>query len=220
MPLDTGVKKRMTLLANKEGMSRSDFRGYWAGPHAKLALGMEGISKYVHNRVDKLLWCSDNAPAFTIDGIAELHFSSDEDMVRAQASDVGRRYIPADEPNFLKGWTLCIVETKGEECARNAVKVIVPFVRGEEGGEERIVRVLSHSLAGSGINFTLNITTSTTSREWLWSEPKPPEGFVILWFDSVAAAHAAFDKEGVVRSALEPELIGAAAYLIDELIIR
>lgn len=35
--------KRMTLLAKKEAMSVTDFRAYWAGPHAKLALGMEGI---------------------------------------------------------------------------------------------------------------------------------------------------------------------------------
>lgn len=36
--------KRMTLLARKEGMSNSDFRSYWAGPHGKLALELEGVA--------------------------------------------------------------------------------------------------------------------------------------------------------------------------------
>jgi hypothetical protein len=39
-------------LAKKEGMSTSDFRAYWSGSHAKLALGMDGIARYVHNRVE------------------------------------------------------------------------------------------------------------------------------------------------------------------------
>ena len=56
----TNMTKRMTLLAKKEGLSTSDFRNYWAGPHAALALGMDGISKYTHNRVDKVLWTTED----------------------------------------------------------------------------------------------------------------------------------------------------------------
>ena len=94
------MMKRMTLLAKKEGMATCDFRAYWAGPHARLALGMEGITKYTHNRVDKVLWASGGEPAFNVDGIVELYFSDGEAMRLAQASAVGRKFIPADEPFF------------------------------------------------------------------------------------------------------------------------
>lgn len=214
------MKKRMTLLAKKEGMATCDFRSYWAGPHTKLALGMEGIAKYVHNRVDKILWACEGGPFFSIDGIVELYFSSDDAMRSAQASDVGRRYIPADEPNFLKGWTLCVVDTEGEEPRGRAAKVIVPFLQGKEGSKERIVQSLSHALAGTAVCFALNSTASTENRERLWSEPQPPKGFVVFWFDSVAEAHGAFDEDAVIREVIESELSGATAYLVDELTIR
>lgn len=214
------MKKRMTLLTKRQGMSTSDFRSYWAGSHAKLALGMQGIAKYVHNRVDKILWPHEGGQVFAIDGIVELYFSSDDAMRIAQASDVGRRFIPADEPNFLKGWTLCVVDTQGEEPRGRAAKVIVPFLGSKEGSEERIAKLLASALSGTDACFALNFTVSTARRENLWSEPNPPEGFVVVWFSSVAAAHAAFDEGSVVRAVLESELSGATAYLIDELIIR
>ena len=69
------MKKRMTLLARKDGMSVTDFRNYWAGPHARLALRMDGIERYVQNRVEKLLWAKYGTPTFNIDGIVELRFS-------------------------------------------------------------------------------------------------------------------------------------------------
>ncbi len=70
--------KRMTLLAKRDGLATSDFRAYWAGPHAQLGLGMDGIVKYTHNRVEKVLWASDAEPAFSVDGVVELSFSDSE----------------------------------------------------------------------------------------------------------------------------------------------
>ena len=130
--------KRMTLLAKKEGLSTSDFRNYWAGPHAHLALGMAGITKYVHNRVDKVLWTSDGEPAFNVDGVVELFFADAQAMRLAQASAVGQKFIPADEPIFLKGWTLCVVETDGVEPLEKSVKVLIPFPRSTGGAESTL----------------------------------------------------------------------------------
>ena len=124
------MTKRMTLLVKKEGLSTSDFRNYWAGPHARLALGMAGITRYVHNRVDKVLWASGGEPVFDVDAVVELSFVDAQAMRVAQESAVGQRHIPAEEPNFLKGWTWCVVETEGEapaEQTKQAVKVLVPF---------------------------------------------------------------------------------------------
>lgn len=213
-------KKRMTLLARKAGMSVGDFRHYWSGPHASLALGMDGISKYTQNRVEKVLWCSAGTPAFSADGIVELFFASDEAMRAAQASSIGSRHIPQDEPNFLRGWTLCIVDTQGEAAADLPTKVIVPFARTADGGRERLAAALEQAGERTRTSCSFDWTASTARRESLWSEPVPPMGFVSIRLPSVAAAHEAFDEQGAVRAALESELEGAVAYLVDELILR
>ncbi len=214
------MMKRMTLLARKEGFSTSDFRSYWAGPHAALALGMEGISKYTHNRVDKVLWSMDDPRRFSVDGVVELYFRDEEAMRDAQASSVGRRHIPADEPNFLKGWTLCIVETEGDQpgMGDHFVKVIVPFLLGTSSKEKLGLAVTQYA-SEVNLRFALNWTVSTARRERLWCEPSPPDGFAVFWFDSVASAHDAFD-EGVICNLLAAHSATATAYLINELPIR
>lgn len=210
----------MTLLAKKDGLSTADFRNYWAGPHAALVLGMEGISKYTHNRVDKILWTTGDAPRFHVDGIVELYFRDDEAMRGAQASSIGLRHIPADEPNFLKGWTLCVVDTEGDDGAAVAspVKVIVPFLLGDRS-KDMAANAIKRYASETGAKCALNWTASTAHRDRLWSEPSPPDGFLVLWFASVASAHDAFDQEALC-STLSAHFGHATAYLIDELAIR
>ena len=212
--------KRMTLLAKKEGLSTADFRSYWAGPHAALALCMEGVSKYTHNRVDKVLWTKYDRPCFCIDGIVELYFRDEGAMRDAQASTIGRRHIPADEPNFLKGWTLCLVDSQGDEAAvaDRPVKVIVPFLLGTSS-KEAFARAIAQHAIETSVHIALNWTTSTARRTQLWSEPSPPDGFVVLWFGSVATAHDAFDQGAICRLFAE-HLADGTAYLIDERTIR
>ncbi|HSV60667.1 MAG TPA: EthD domain-containing protein [Variovorax sp.] len=209
----------MTLLARKEGLSTADFRNYWAGPHAALALGMDGISKYTHNRVDKVLWASGGKPVFDVDGIVELFFSDAEAMRQAQACAVGTKFIPADEPNFLKGWSLCVVETDGEEPCEGGVKVIVPFhasAQAREGLWDGLCRVGAEMRAKVALNWTV----STAGRERLWTEPNPPSGFMCIWLESVAKAHASFEPSSELLRFIETHVSEAAAYLIDELRIR
>ncbi|MEJ8849869.1 EthD domain-containing protein [Variovorax rhizosphaerae] len=211
--------KRMTLLARKEGTATCDFRAYWAGPHAQLALGMEGITRYTHNRVDKVLWASDGEPAFDVDGIVELSFADADAMRRAQASAVGQKYIPADEPNFLKGWTLCVVETEGDEPVGQAVKVLIPF-HAQAESRDVLWCELRRVAATTGDKLALNWTVSTARRERLWAEPDPPSGFICVWLDSVAKAHEAFEPCSELRRVMECCTTGSVAYLIDLLRIR
>lgn len=213
------MMKRMTLLAKKEGMSTSDFRSYWAGPHAKLALGMEGISKYTHNRVDKVLWVSGDEPVFNVDGIVELFFADVEAMCLAQASVVGKRFIPADEPLFLKGWTLCVVDVQGEEPHGDLAKVLVPF-HGRAEARNALWSELARVADATGTKVALNWTESTAKRERLWAEPSPPTGFVAAWFDSVAMAHEAFEPESELLQVINRHATDGVAYLIDQLRIR
>lgn len=213
------MMKRMTLLSRKEGTSTCDFRAYWAVPHAQLALGMEGITKYTQNRVDKVLWASNGEPAFNVDGIVELCFADAEAMRSAQASAVGQKYIPADEPIFLKGWTLCVVETAGDEPAEQTVKVLIPFHARAET-RDTLWRELRRVAETTGKEIALNWTVSTARRERLWAEPSPPTGFICVWLDSVASAHEAFESSSELRRVIETHTSDGVAYLIDQLHIR
>lgn len=212
------MMKRMTLLAKKEGLSTSDFRAYWAGPHAQLALCMDGIARYEHNRVDKVLWASGGKPSFDVDGVVELYFADADSMRLAQASEVGRKFIPADEPLFLKGWTLCVVDALGDEPEESPVKVLIPF-HARADMRDTLWSELQR-IAADGINIELNWTVSTAKRERLWAEPAPPTGIVCVWFSSVAKAHEAFEPASKLRDAVERNTSDGIAYLINHLRIR
>jgi hypothetical protein len=166
-----------------------------------------------------LLWARYGTPTFNIDGIVELRFSGDDAMRSAQASDVGRRYIPADEPHFLRGWTLCVVDTKAFEPQARAVKVIVPFQLVEGASRERFAQTAARAGAGVSAHCVLNWTESTARREKLWCESTPPDGFAVFWFETVAAAHKAFDTDSMLCTAFDEEVVAASAFLIDEITI-
>ncbi|MES2840334.1 MAG: EthD domain-containing protein [Pseudomonadota bacterium] len=216
--------KRMTLLARREGMSTSDFRSYWAGPHGKLALEMEGINRYTQNRVDKVLWSRFGVPAFSVDGIVELWFEGEDAMRRAQASSIGKLHIPADEPNFLRGWTLCLVDDPLAEAVSQHVKVMVPFVLKADADREiidgqlaRLVREVGSENLGS---FSLNWTASSARRDRLWAEPLPPTGFAVFWFANLGSAHDAFAADGLLALGLQSLVDEGTAYLVDPLKMR
>jgi uncharacterized protein (TIGR02118 family) len=213
------MMKRMTLLARKEGLATSDFRAYWAGPHAQLALGMDGITRYNHNRVDKVLWASGDAPAFNVDGVVELYFADAEAMRVAQASNVGKKFIPADEPLFLQGWTLCVVETQGDDPEEPLVKVLIPF-HAHADARATMWSELERAAEAAGARLALNWTVSTAKRERLWAEPAPPTGFICVWVKSVAMAHEAFEPSSELRAVVEKHTSDGVAYLINQLRIR
>lgn len=213
--------KRMTLLARKEGMAVSDFRGYWSGCHAELALCMDGITNYTQNRVEKTLWQqADEDGCFQIDGIVELCFEGDEVMGVAQRSSIGSKYIPEDEPNFLRGWSLCVVDHEDAPEKTGPVKVIVVAVLNDPN-ETTVFRNVIDAVCGSlamSAKLAVNLTTRTAKRERLWAEPVFPHALVALWFEDVAQAHFAFETDGPLVRAISAMSGRAAAYLIDTLV--
>ncbi|MFM0125191.1 MULTISPECIES: EthD domain-containing protein [unclassified Paraburkholderia] len=215
--------KRMTLLARKDGTSVSDFRAYWAGCHAELALCMNGISSYTQNRVDKVLWqLSDDDGCFQVDGVVELCFENENVMHEAQSSAVGSKYIPEDEPNFLRGWSLCVVENDEEQTEPKGVKVIVLAVMKTAASKSDLRMAVkdANDAQRSPARLAFNWTSRTASRERLWSEPSPPDALVSLWFENVADAHAAFESGGRYERALLSVSDRAAAYLINTLVVK
>lgn len=126
--------------------------------------------------------------------------------------------LPADEPIFLKGWNLCLVETEGQAPTEHTVNVVIPF-HAQPLARHALWRELSR-ITGSGCTLALNWTISTARRERLWAEPNPPTGFICVWFDSVADAHEAFEPTSELRRVIEAHVEDDVAYLIDELPIQ
>ncbi|BFG81576.1 hypothetical protein PTKU46_96100 [Paraburkholderia terrae] len=215
--------KRMTLLSRKEGTAISDFRAYWAGCHAALALCMDGIINYTQNRVEKALWeHSDADGCFLVDGIVELCFENEEVMSVAQRSPVGSKYIPEDEPNFLRGWSLCVVEHDDASPEPSGVKVIVVAAMKDSADRDALRQALvsANKAARTTAQMSFNWTTRTAARERLWSEPVPPDVLVALWFDNTAAAHRAFEADGAFARAIKLLANRAGAFLIDPLVVK
>lgn len=215
--------KRMTLLSRKEGAAISDFRAYWAGCHADLALCMDGITSYTQNRVEKILWKhADAEGCFLVDGIVELCFENDEVMSVAQRSATGSKYIPDDEPNFLRGWSLCVVEHEDEFPEPLGVKVLVVAAMKDRADRDafRKAVVSAKEADGTAAQMSFNWTTRTATRERLWSEPVPPDVLTALWFENTAQAHSAFEADGALVRAISLLSNRVAAYLIDPLVLK
>ncbi|WP_131723250.1 MULTISPECIES: EthD domain-containing protein [Burkholderia] len=215
--------KRMTLLSRKEGTAISDFRAYWAGCHARLALCMDGITSYTQNRVEKTLWQhADSEGCFQVDGVVELCFESDEVMSVAQSSAVGSRYIPEDEPNFLRGWSLCVVEQDDKHNDPIGVKVLIAAALKSSADRETFREALNAANAAQSrpARMSFNWTSRTARRERLWSEPVSPSVLAAMWFDNIAQAHAAFEADGAFHQAIYSMSTRAAAYLIDPLVVK
>lgn len=215
--------KRMTLLARKQGSSITDFRAYWAGCHAELALCMDGITSYTQNRVEKPLWQqADSFGLFNVDGVVELCFENDEVMRRAQQSRVGSEYIPEDEPNFLHGWTLCVVSNEDPQKERSGVKVLVlTAMRSDVSRKDfrKAVTDANDSLA-SPAELSFNWTEKSARRERLWAEPVTPNVLLSMWFGCTADAHDAFRADGALANQISRLSTRASAYLINVLIKR
>lgn len=211
--------KRMTLLARRDGTSTSAFRTYWAGNHAQLALSLPGVCKYTQNRVDNVLWKDGSDEPFCVDGIVELFFTDAEIMAVAQASDTGSLLIPEDEPKFLRGWTLCVVETDGPH-DHTGVKVLVPIavqpgiaVTDAADKLRDVTRVVGCTAV------SINTVLQNAKRDRLWSEPVPPDLIAVYWFESVNSAVGAFSEHGVFNDVLVDIARKASALRCDPLTI-
>jgi uncharacterized protein (TIGR02118 family) len=93
------VVKMIAAVKRRPGLTHDEFAAHWLERHVPLALEHHvGLVKYVTNIVDSRL--SPDGEDF--DGIAELHFASEEDLrMRMYGSEEGRRAIEADIPRFL-----------------------------------------------------------------------------------------------------------------------
>lgn len=103
--------KRMSFVRRVSTIDHDEFARHWNDQHAPLArVHHPGIWRYVQNVVTEPL--TDGSPE--LDGIAELHFRTYDDLQhRMYDSDAGKEIIRADVRRFLDapaGWRMLAVE--------------------------------------------------------------------------------------------------------------
>lgn len=93
--------KMVAAMRRAPGLDHEAFVEHWLGRHVPIALASHpGLVRYVTNVVDARL--DPGAPE--IDGLAELHFASEEDRrARMYDSEEGRREVEADVARFVGG---------------------------------------------------------------------------------------------------------------------
>ncbi len=90
--------KSVTWFKRRAGTDLAQFRAYWRGPHAELAVQLPGLRHYRQNAVTDGAYRGGNEPLF--DGFAETWFD-DADALRAVARSDAYRTLMADEPNLM-----------------------------------------------------------------------------------------------------------------------
>jgi len=74
--------KAMILLKRKEEYSQREFRNWWLGEHAQLAIQLPGLKKLCFNPAE------DEAALY--DGVAELWFETERDFTEAYQTEMGK----------------------------------------------------------------------------------------------------------------------------------
>lgn len=104
--------RRISFIRRASGISRADMARHWGDVHSKLVpVHHPGVWRYVQNVV--VAPATPDAPE--VDGIAELHFRTVDDLRnRFYDSDEGRRIVAEDVRHFLDpphGWRMLAEET-------------------------------------------------------------------------------------------------------------
>ena len=74
--------KAMILLKRKEEYTQREFRNWWLGEHAQLAIQLPGLRKLCFNPVE--------IEDAMYDGIAELWFDTEADFTEAYQTELGK----------------------------------------------------------------------------------------------------------------------------------
>jgi len=223
--------KRMTLLARRRGLDDAAFRAHWRGPHAALAAALPGLVRYRQNHILDRQQRVGAAPAkLRLDGIPELWFADEAAMAEAMRGPEAAALL-ADEPRFLDGVTILVVEERvvvdTPPRAGPGVKRMAVLQRRADLDVGRFRRhwhevhgPLAAALPGVR-RYVQNHVLSCGHRTSLALGPQAVDGVVEFWFDDVAAMDAAFaSPDGRAAAADIPLFLAAVStYLVDEVTI-
>jgi uncharacterized protein (TIGR02118 family) len=171
------LKKRVSLITHRRGMSLADFDAHWSGPHVPIVLELPGIRTYVQHHV---VPGQRNEAHPGIDGIAEVVFDAPED----QPSNTHYSAIQKeDELAFVSGVTAMPML----EATHRFAQFSVWLVSMDE------VTDLS-DLPGSVQHDRRDESQPIMTRPLLLSESPAPISLVSCGFADREAARAAYDS--------------------------
>ena len=95
---------RFVILRRRQGLNKVDFSSYWEHHHGKLMSKVPGLMKYIQYHVESEIF--DNTD-FPIDGIEELHFDSEQTLLKALQSPQ-YKHVVNNENLLFDMRSLCI----------------------------------------------------------------------------------------------------------------
>lgn len=202
--------KTTGLQVRRDGMTHRQYVDHWLNVHAPMSDGVDGLRGYVSNEVvlagaEIGVECSHPDFGATLDGIAQLHFDTQDGLMRmAEAPRVQEWF--ADGPNFVGLRTGFVVEehvvrSPGVGAGRLAFKAFC-FVTGD-------AEAIDAAWPGALIRSQVAVVTGSTNLP----------GFEVPDIDYVVELWAA-DQAGAVQAARQFGAALAPARLVGVVITR
>lgn len=208
----SGSHKRVTYLEKREDLSRAQFGEHWATEHARIAIDLPGVVRYLQNHVNHLEPGKSGDDPYRVDGIVELWFGDENATSAGYASDVADRLV-VDEKRFLGGLTGGPVDAATpHEAWPHKVWLLGRWAAGGELGRAGLdawIKALAPEMP-EPLGLDLNVLQSDSRlllRAGLRREDEIPEIAVALGYSDTDAARSALgtlwenltDLEGVLR---------------------
>ena len=196
---------RMGLLTRRPDMSQAEFGRHWFEVHGPLAARLPGLRRYHQNHVvdDRQLAIDHARGPWSIDGISELWFDSDDAMKRALSSDEYKEV--ARDHHLFVGPTALITAVQnvvvpvdpsaGPLVKRMSILTRKPGLTPEQFKDEWWgFHAEAVSKFPNLMGYTQNLVTGRSAGlgQPASFEALPIDGMVELWFRSVADVEAAF----------------------------
>lgn len=210
----TDISKRIVYLRRREDIPFPEFSAHWSGPHARLALGLPGVTNYIQNHVLETVWRGRSGGTY-FDGIAEIEYKNETILAEAMASDLGTTILPEDEQRFLGGWTGCVVRAANSEATPAQRRIIVALQNGGSSGASDLAVHIQRFTAqlSPSIHSSFELTSERRSRSAIAHDPWP-DAAVFLELQDAEDYSVLLGSNEALSDLLEESFDTGAAFLV------
>lgn len=184
--------KRMGLFQRREDLTQTQFNAYWAKKHSPLVMRMPQFIRYTQNhRVDLLPNFTAQHPAFHIDGIAEMYWQTEVQMLQDFNSQRAIELLRQDECEFMSRISVCLVDEAKLHGQQAELKILLCLSDVDALVSEKTLRQVLPNLAG----IQRSDVQQVMSRPQLPTLLDVPQQIFSLWYDQYAHVLADFESE-------------------------
>lgn len=172
------LKKRISIIERRAGMTPDEFDAHWAGPHVPIVRLLPGLEYYVQHH---LVAGQEELRAQKLDGIAEVLFDAPENQPsNTHTSDAQQQ----DELEFVTAMTAIPILEPVQHFAPYSVWIVS---RADLDGSELTVAGASHISTERRDD-----AQPVMTRAHLGTEAEPTRTYIKLAFETLDAADAAY----------------------------